>query len=34
MNLEDEITRGESSELEFKRVPNEDRTKYLCGRVC
>ena len=29
MNLEDEITRGESSELEFKRVPNEDRTKYL-----
>ena len=29
MNLEDEITGGESSELEFKRVPNEDRTKYL-----
>lgn len=29
MNLEDEITCGESSEQEFKRVPNEDRTKYL-----
>lgn len=29
MNLADEITRGESGELEFKRVPNEDRTKYL-----
>ncbi len=24
MNPEDEIPRGESSELEFKRVPNED----------
>ena len=29
MNLEDEIKRGESSELEFKLVPNEDRTRYL-----
>ena len=29
MNLEDEITQGETSELEFKRIPNEDRSKYL-----
>lgn len=29
MNLEDEITQGETSGLEFKRVPNEDRSKYL-----
>ena len=29
MNLEDEITKGETGGLEFKRVPNEDRSKYL-----
>ena len=29
MNLKDEIMAGESYSLEFKRVPNEDRIKYL-----
>ncbi len=29
MNLKDEILGGESYTLEFKRVPNEDRIKYL-----
>ena len=29
MNLKDEIIGGESYSLEFKLVPNEDRTKYL-----
>ena len=29
MNLKDEILAGESYTLEFKRVPNEDRIKYL-----
>ena len=29
MNLKDEIVAGESYSLEFKRVPNEDREKYL-----
>ena len=29
MNLKDEILAGESYSLEFKRVPNEDRAKYL-----
>ena len=29
MNLKDEIVAGESYSLEFKRVPNEEREKYL-----
>ena len=29
MNLKDEIVADESYALEFKRVPNEDREKYL-----
>ena len=29
MNLKGEIVAGESYSLEFKRVPNEDREKYL-----
>ena len=29
MNLKDEIVAGEAYSLEFKRVPNEDREKYL-----
>ena len=29
MNLKDEIVAGESYALEFKRVPNEEREKYL-----
>ena len=29
MNLKDEIMAGESYALEFKRVPNEEREKYL-----
>ncbi len=29
MNLKDEILAGESYSLEFKRVPNKDRIKYL-----
>ena len=29
MNLKDEIVAGESYSLEFKRVPNEKREKYL-----
>ncbi len=29
MNLKDEIVAGESYSLEFKRVPNEERGKYL-----
>ena len=29
MNLKDEIVSGESYSLEFKRVPNEEREKYL-----
>lgn len=27
--LKDEIRAGESRSLEFKRIPNEDREKYL-----
>ena len=29
MNLKDEIVAGESYSLEFKRVPNEERERYL-----
>ena len=29
MNLKVEIVAGESYSLEFKRVPNEEREKYL-----
>ena len=29
MNLKEEIDNGESYSLEFKRIPNEDRIKYL-----
>ena len=29
MTLKDEIVAGESYSLEFKRVPNEEREKYL-----
>lgn len=29
MNLKDEILAGESYSLEFKRVPNKERFKYL-----
>lgn len=29
MTLKDEIERGETNDLEFKRIPNEDRAKFL-----
>ena len=29
MAISDDIRRGEGYELEFKRIPNEDRVKYL-----
>ena len=29
MSLKDEIAKGEGYSLEFKRLPNEDRGKYL-----
>ena len=29
MKLLEEIKQGESYDLEFKRIPNEDRVKYL-----
>lgn len=33
MDSEDKITSGETIELEFKRIPNEDCTKCLCASV-